>query len=288
MVSDLARFLTFIPVVTHSAHEWAHRTPPGARGSPGRKEIPLGPAHGPHRYHAEGYSRKPPRIVRAKVELPCPPPNNIPMTAPVQSSPPRLLLACMAAAIIVSSFGPSDRFTWFLETVPIMIGMPLLWFTARGFPLTPMLRILIGVHACILALGGAYTYAEVPMGFWIQDALGFARNPYDRIGHLAQGFIPAILAREIILRRTPLKRGAWLSFLTVSVCLAFSAFYELIEWWAAITSGESATAFLGTQGDVWDTQWDMCLALIGACVAVLTLAGLHNRQLKRLGIDLET
>ncbi len=209
------------------------------------------------------------------------------MTVPGLPSPPRILLACMATAILASSFGPSDRFTWFLETVPIMIGMPILWFSAGPFPLTPMLRFLIGVHACILALGGAYTYAEVPLGYWIQDVLDFSRNPYDRIGHLAQGFIPAILAREIILRRTSLKRGAWLSFLTVSVCLAFSAFYELIEWWAALTSGESATAFLGTQGDVWDTQWDMCLALIGACAALFGLTGMHNRQLEGMGIDLD-
>ena len=197
---------------------------------------------------------------------------------------PHILLGCMAGAIVISSFGPSDRFTWFLETVPIMIGIPILWLTARRFPLTPLLRFLIGVHACILALGGAYTYAEVPLGFWLQDTLDFARNPYDRIGHLAQGFIPAILAREVLLRNTPLRRGAWLSFLAVSVCLAFSAFYELIEWWAALASGESATAFLGTQGDVWDTQWDMFLALIGACVSIVCLAALHNRQLTRLGV----
>ncbi len=203
------------------------------------------------------------------------------------ASIPRVLIGCMLAAIVISSFGPSDRFTWFLETVPIMIGIPILWFTARRFPLTPMLRFLIGVHACILALGGAYTYAEVPLGFWIQEALDFARNPYDRIGHLAQGFIPAILTREILLRNTPLVRGWWLAFLSVSVCLAFSAFYELIEWWAALASGESATAFLGTQGDVWDTQWDMFLALIGACVAIVCLTGMHNRQLERLGVQLD-
>ena len=215
-------------------------------------------------------------------------PDNDPMSSsePVQHRAPYILLIWMVVVVLTSSFGPSDRFTWFLETVPIMIGLPLLWFSAKRFPLTPMLRILIGVHAGILALGGAYTYAEVPLGFWIQEALDFTRNPYDRIGHLAQGFIPAILAREIILRRTPLQKGLWLSFLTVSVCLAFSAFYELIEWWAALSSGESATAFLGTQGDVWDTQWDMFLALIGACVSIVVLSKLHNKQLEGLGVDL--
>jgi putative membrane protein len=195
---------------------------------------------------------------------------------------PRLLLAWMALVLFGSSFGPSDRFTWVLETVPVMIGIPILWGTARRFPLTQLLRFLIGVHAGILALGGAFTYAEVPLGFWIQEAFGWERNPYDRIGHLAQGFIPAILAREILLRCTPLTRGAWLNFLTISVCLAFSALYELIEWWAALLSGESATAFLGTQGDVWDTQWDMCLALIGACVAIAALSKGHDRQLGAL------
>jgi putative membrane protein len=202
----------------------------------------------------------------------------------IQAASPRLLLVCMTCAIVFSSCGPSDRFTWFLETVPLMIGMPILWLTAKRFPLTPLLRFLIGVHACILALGGAYTYAEVPLGFWLQDVFGFDRNPYDRIGHLAQGFIPAVLTREILLRSTPLQRGAWLNFLSVSVCLAFSAFYELIEWWAALASGESATAFLGTQGDIWDTQWDMFLALIGACVAIACLASMHNRQLAKLGV----
>ncbi|MCA9001539.1 MAG: DUF2238 domain-containing protein [Planctomycetes bacterium] len=188
----------------------------------------------------------------------------------------------MVGAIGISSFGPSDRFTWFLETVPIMIGIPLLLFTGRRFPLTPLLRFWIGVHAAILALGGAYTYAEVPLGFWIQDLLGWERNPYDRIGHLAQGFVPALLTREILLRTSPLQKGKWLNFLTVSVCLAFSACYELIEWWAAVLTGENATAFLGTQGDVWDTQWDMCLALIGACASILLLGRRHVRQLERL------
>jgi putative membrane protein len=131
-------------------------------------------------------------------------------------------------------------------------------------------------------LGGHYTYARVPLGFWIQDAFGMARNPYDRIGHLAQGFVPAILAREILLRRTPLQRGGWLFFLVASVCLAFSAFYEFTEWWSAVIGGSAATDFLGTQGDPWDTQWDMFCALIGALTAELLLARWHDRQLAQL------
>jgi putative membrane protein len=151
--------------------------------------------------------------------------------------------------------------------------------------LTTLLCCLLAVHAVILMVGGHYTYAEVPLGFWVRDALGLARNHYDRLGHFAQGFVPAILAREILLRNTPLRRGGWLFFLVVCVCLAFSALYELIEWWTALISGEGATAFLGTQGDVWDTQWDMFLALVGALTAQLLLARVHDRQLVARGLD---
>jgi putative membrane protein len=146
-----------------------------------------------------------------------------------------------------------------------------------------LLCCLLAVHAVILMVGGHYTYAEVPLGFWVRDALGLARNHYDRLGHFAQGFVPAILAREVLLRNTSLRRGGWLFFLVVCVCLAFSAFYELVEWWTALISGEGATAFLGTQGDVWDTQWDMCLALVGALTAQLLLARAHDRQLMARG-----
>ncbi len=148
--------------------------------------------------------------------------------------------------------------------------------------MTPLAYRLIFLHAAILMLGGHYTYAEVPLGFWVRDALGLSRNHYDRLGHLAQGFVPAILAREILLRKTPLKPGPWLFFLVTCVCLAISAFYEFVEWWAALASGEAASAFLGTQGDVWDTQWDMFLCLLGALAAQLTLSRVHDRQLAAL------
>jgi putative membrane protein len=192
---------------------------------------------------------------------------------------PLVLLVAGLAALALTAIRPRDYFTWLLEVAPILIGVPVLLWTHRSFPLTPLLYRLLFVHALILMLGGHYTYAEVPLGFWVRDALGLARNHYDRLGHFAQGFVPAILAREILLRKTPLRPGRWLFFLVTCVCLAFSAFYELIEWWTALASGEGATAFLGTQGDVWDTQWDMFLALVGALTAQLTLARVHDRQL---------
>jgi putative membrane protein len=194
---------------------------------------------------------------------------------------PIVLLAIGLMALVISGIGPQDRLTWWLEVTPVVIGVPLLVATWRRFPLTPLLYRLLLLHALILMLGGHYTYAEVPLGEWARDWFGFARNHYDRVGHLAQGFIPAILAREILLRKTPLRQGGWLFLLVTSVCLAFSAFYELIEWWSAVFLGGGATAFLGTQGDPWDTQWDMFLALIGAIVSQLLLGGLHDRQLRR-------
>jgi putative membrane protein len=177
---------------------------------------------------------------------------------------------------------PKDRFTWFLEVVPIFIGVPILVATRRGFPLTPLLYGLILVHAAILAVGGKYTYAEVPAGFWFQHLMGWARNPYDRLGHLAQGFVPAILAREIYLRNAIVKKGAWTFFLVCCTCLAFSACYEFFEWWTAVAQGSAADAFLGTQGDVWDTQWDMFMALVGSIAAQLLLARWHDRQIAGL------
>ena len=199
-----------------------------------------------------------------------------------KTAEPIILLAVTVLCLVISAIRPHDYLTWLLEVFPILIGVPILIATYRRFPLTPLLYRLLFVHALILILGGHYTYAEVPLGFWVRDLLGLARNHYDRLGHFAQGFVPAILAREILLRCSPLKPGKWLVFLVVSVCLAFSAFYELIEWWSALAFGESATAFLGTQGDPWDTQWDMCLALIGASVALLTLAKIHARQLAKV------
>ena len=194
-----------------------------------------------------------------------------------------LLLGLTAVALVLSGIGPSDRLTWFLEVFPVLLGAPLLIATYAPFPMTALLYRLLFLHALILILGGHYTYAQVPLGFWLQDLLEFSRNPYDRIGHFAQGFVPAILAREILLRRSPLVQGKWLFVLVVSVCLAFSAFYELIEWWAAVIGGGAAEDFLGTQGDVWDTQWDMFLALVGAITAQLLLARRHDRELTALG-----
>ena len=192
------------------------------------------------------------------------------------------LVAIVLAVLVWSGIRPHDRFTWFMEVFPVLLGLPVLLATHRRFPLTPLLMVLLAIHACILMLGGKYTYAEVPLGNWVRDAFGMARNHYDRVGHFAQGFVPAILAREILWRRSPLRGSRWLAFVVVSICLAFSACYEFLEWWTALASGEGATAFLGTQGDVWDTQWDMFLALVGATTAMLTLSGLHERQLREL------
>ncbi len=193
-----------------------------------------------------------------------------------------ILLALTGIAVVVSGIDPHERGTWFLEVLPVLIGAPLLIATRRRFPLTPLVYRLIFVHALILILGGHYTYARVPVGDWAREAFGFARNHYDRLGHLAQGFVPAMLAREVLLRTSPLSPGKWLFVLVTSICLAFSAFYEMIEWWAALVGGGSAESFLGTQGDVWDTQWDMFLALVGALGAQLLLSKLHDRQLGRL------
>ncbi len=195
---------------------------------------------------------------------------------------PLALLALVAAITLWSGISPHDRLTWWLEVFPILVVVPLLVVTARRFPLTPLLYVLIAIHAAILAVGGHYTYARVPIGFWMQEVFDLARNHYDRIGHLAQGFVPAIAARELLLRTSPLRRGGWLFFLVFSVCLAISALYEFVEWAAALASEEASAAFLGTQGDVWDTQWDMFLAGLGALAAQLLLAKLHDRQLARL------
>jgi len=192
------------------------------------------------------------------------------------------LLVLTAIALVVSGIGPRERGTWVLEVLPVLIAAPLLILTWKPFRLTPLAYRLIFVHALILILGGHYTYAHVPLGFWLQDAFDFARNPYDRIGHFVQGFVPAIVIREILLRRSPLRPGKWTFFLVCCVALAISAFYEFTEWWAALILGEGASAFLGTQGDEWDTQWDMFLALIGAITAQLLLSRIHDRQLARL------
>jgi putative membrane protein len=195
---------------------------------------------------------------------------------------PVILLALTLVCLAISRIGAAEPGTWVLEVFPIFLAIPLLVATAKRFPLTPLAYRLLFVHALILMVGGHYTYAKVPLGFWVQDALHLGRNHYDRLGHFAQGFVPAIIAREVLLRRSPLQRGKWLFFLVTCVCLAVSASYELIEWLAALLGGSSADAFLGTQGDVWDTQWDMFMALVGALTSLLLLSRVHDRQLERL------
>jgi putative membrane protein len=196
---------------------------------------------------------------------------------------PASLLAFVLALLAVSGVRPTDRLTWLLEVAPVIAAVPALVATRRRFPLTPLLYVLLALHAAILCVGGHYTYAEVPVGFWVRDALGLSRNPFDRLGHLAQGFVPALVAREVLLRTSPLRGGRWLFVLVTAVALAISASYELVEWAAALVLGQDADAFLGTQGDAWDTQWDMFLALVGAVVAQLLLARVQDRQLARLG-----
>ncbi|HID45875.1 MAG TPA: DUF2238 domain-containing protein [Chromatiaceae bacterium] len=193
-----------------------------------------------------------------------------------------LWLGIYVTVLIWSAINPHDRFTWFLETLPAIIGLVILAFTWRSFPLTRLTYWLILIHCIILMIGGHYTYAEVPLFDWIQDTLGGQRNNYDKVGHLAQGLIPAIIARELLIRLKVVNGMAWTNFLAVCFVLAFSAFYELIEWWVAVASGDDAVAFLGTQGYVWDTQSDMFLALIGGIIAVTLFAPWHDRQLSSL------
>jgi putative membrane protein len=195
-------------------------------------------------------------------------------------------LACLLVFLAVftwSGISPKDRFTWLLEVFPAVIGAVVLLGTYRRFRFTTLVYVLICIHACILCVGGRYTYAEVPLFNWIRDAFGLARNHYDRVGHFAQGFVPAMVARELLLRTSPLRPGKWLSFLIICVCMAISAWYELLEWGVADATGTAADAFLGTQGDPWDTQNDMLMALIGAVTALATLSRVHNRLLVRDG-----
>lgn len=188
----------------------------------------------------------------------------------------------MLAALVVSGVKPYDRATWWLEVAPVLIALPILVATHQRYPLTGLLYFLIAVHALVLIYGGAYTYARVPLGFWLQEALGFERNPYDRIGHFMQGFVPAMIAREILVRGGFINGRRMLAFVCVCIALAVSAFYELIEWWAALLFGQGAHEFLGTQGDPWDTQADMFFALLGASASLFLLSRLHDRQIERL------
>ncbi len=188
----------------------------------------------------------------------------------------------MAVTLAASGIAPYDRGTWLLEVGPVIIAAPILVATHRRFPLTSILYLLICIHALVLIQGGAYTYARVPLGFWLQDLLDLERNPYDRLGHFMQGFVPALIAREIFIRGGFVSGRKMLVFLSLCVPLAFSAFYELLEWWTALAFGEGAVDFLGTQGDPWDTQADMFLALIGAAAALALLSRLQDRQIQAL------
>lgn len=192
------------------------------------------------------------------------------------------LFALFLIVFIWSAIHPHDRLTWLLEVLPTLIALPILAFTYKNFPLTSLLYLLILVHAIILLIGGHYTYAEVPLFNWLRDTFDLSRNYYDRLGHFTQGFIPAMIAREILLRKKVVKQGAWLFFIVCCICLSISACYEFIEWWVAVAAGGTAEAFLGTQGDVWDTQWDMFTALIGAFGAQIFLKRRHNQQLTKL------
>lgn len=194
------------------------------------------------------------------------------------------------SALIVPVFGwswlnPHDRFTWWLEAAPVLIGLPLIWMLRRRFPMSTLLLVLIYLHMVILLVGGHYTYALVPVGEWAKAWFGWQRNNYDKLGHFAQGFVPAILAREILIRSSPLRDSRWLGFLVVCVCLAFSACYELIEWATAVLTGSAAEAFLGTQGDPWDTQTDMLMAFLGAVAALTLLPRWHDRSLAAVTPD---
>ncbi len=193
-----------------------------------------------------------------------------------------MLVGLVLAALVWSGIAPVSRLTWLMEVAWVVVGLPLVVWGWRRFPLTRLACWLLVLHAFVLVYGGHYTYELTPLGNWFRDAFDLSRNNYDRLGHFFQGFVPAILVREILLRRTPLQPGRWLFFLVSSVCLAFSAFFEFIEWWSALALGSAADAYLATQGDIWDTQWDMFCCLIGAILAQLLLSRTHDRQLPAL------
>lgn len=192
-------------------------------------------------------------------------------------------LLLMAAAVIAwSGWQPYDRFTWWLEVSPAFAGIAILLATYRRFRFTTLCYTLIALHICVLCVGGHYTYARVPAFDWLRPVFGWDRNHYDRLGHLMQGFVPALIARELLIRLNVINRKRWIPFLVVSVCLGISAFYEMLEWWAALMGGSAADDFLGSQGDAWDTQSDMCLALIGSVGALFFLTYFHDRALQKI------
>lgn len=192
------------------------------------------------------------------------------------------LLVSLIGALVWSYIGCFDLFTWSLEAAPVIIGVAILVLIYRKFRFTNLVFILIWMHSIILLIGAHYTYARMPLFDWIRDAFELSRNHYDRVGHIFQGFVPAMIARELLLRKSPLQIGGWLSFIILSICLAISALYEILEWLAAIITRDGAVAFLATQGDVWDTQNDMALCLIGAVIALVTLSKLHNKSLNKI------
>lgn len=193
-----------------------------------------------------------------------------------------ILLVIFLLALLWSAINPKDYFTWFLEVAPAVIGLIVLIVTNKKFALSKPLYFLLLIEGIILVIGGHYTYAEMPLFNWLKDTFDLGRNYYDRVGHLMQGFVPAIIAREVFIRKKVLEPGFWLYFIVVCVCLAISAFYEFFECWVAVASGTAAEAFLGTQGDVWDTQWDMFMAFIGANLGLIFLSKLHDKYLARL------
>lgn len=190
------------------------------------------------------------------------------------------LLAIFFLVLVWSAVRPHDYFTWFLEVAPALIGLAIIALTYNSFRLTNLLYALILAHAIVLMIGGHYTYAEVPAFNWLRDAFHLARNHYDRVGHFMQGFVPALIARELLIRKSVVKPGPWLYFLVVCVCLSISVTYEFIEWWVALGTGSAADAFLGTQGDPWDTQWDMFMAFVGANTALIALSRFHDKKLQ--------
>jgi putative membrane protein len=205
-------------------------------------------------------------------------------TEKMKIAPNALIVLSLAwfVGLVWSGWVPRDRITWVMEVFPCFVALALLWYSRKSFELTTLIYWLILIHGLILMLGGAYTYARVPLGFWMQDWFGFTRNNYDKIGHFAQGFIPAMVARELLVRKFAITRRGLVAFLCIAICLGISAFYELIEWWSALILGQGADEFLGTQGDPWDTQSDMFFALIGAICALVGLSRWHDKQMKAI------